>query len=76
MQTLDTYGDVDQATVAQHNLQVQQYAAGTLDESMIAASLQPDLNGQGDVSRVEYFAVPPNGTQLPVQVREKLARSY
>lgn len=69
MQTLDTYGEVDQTTVGQHNLQVQQYAAGTLDESMIAASLQPDLTGgQGDVSRVEYFAVPPNTTQLPVQV--------
>lgn len=69
MQTLDTYGDVDQGTVGGHNLQVQQYTAGTLDESMIAASLQPDLNGgQSDVSRVEYFAVPPNGTQLPVQV--------
>lgn len=68
MQTLDSYGDVDQTVVGQHNLQVQQYAAGTLDESMIAAALQPDLTGQGDVSRVEYFAVPPNGTQLPVQV--------
>lgn len=68
MQTLDTYGDMDQAGVGQHNLQVQQYAASTLDESMIAASLQPDLSGQGDVSRVEYFAVPPNGAQLPVQV--------
>lgn len=68
MQTLDTYGDVDQTTVGQHNLQVQQFTAGTLDETMIAASLQSDLTGQSDVSRVEYFAVPPNGAQLPVQV--------
>lgn len=63
MQTLDTYADVEQTTVAQHNLQVQQYATGTIDESMI-----DDLTGQGDVSRVEYFAVPTNAPHLPVQV--------
>lgn len=68
MQTLDSYGEVDETGMSAHNLEVQQYTASALDESMIAASLQPDLTGQGDVSRVEYFAVPPNGAQLPVQV--------
>lgn len=73
MQTLDTYAEVEgSATVGQHGLQVQSYATGALDESMIAASLQPDLNAQGEISRVEYFAVPPNGTQLPVQVGASL----
>lgn len=55
----------------QHNLQLQAYPT-TLDESMIASLSrfeQQDLSNQTDVSRVEYFAVPPNGTQLPVQVR-------
>lgn len=35
---------------------------------MIALTAQQDLSAQSDVSRVEYFAVPTNGAQLPVQV--------
>lgn len=72
VQSLDTYSvsDVNDPNVVQHNLQLQAYPT-TLDESMIASLSrfeQQELNNQSDVSRVEYFAVPPNGTQLPVQV--------
>lgn len=38
-----------------------------LDESMIASlTAQQDLPAQTDLSRVEYFAVPANGAQVPV----------
>lgn len=49
------------------SFKVQSYPS-TIDESMIATlTAQQDLSAQADVSRVEYFAVPTNGTQ-PVQV--------
>lgn len=47
--------------------QVQPYPSA-LDESMIASltAAQQDLTSPTDLSRVEYFAVPTNGTQVPV----------
>lgn len=80
VQSLDTYSvsDVNDPNIVQHNLQLQAYPT-TLDESMIASLSrleQQDLNTQSDVSRVEYFAVPPNGTQLPVQVSVTLLQEF
>lgn len=47
-------------------IQVQPYPS-SLDESMIASFTgQQDLPTQTDLSRVEYFAVPANTTQMPV----------
>ncbi|XP_017781821.1 PREDICTED: ankyrin repeat domain-containing protein 17-like isoform X2 [Nicrophorus vespilloides] len=59
---------INDVTEQQNNLQVNPYSA-SLDENMIATlAIQQDLKDMtGDVSRVEYFAVPNNGAQLPVQ---------
>lgn len=67
---LDTYNinEVTEQSVTQHHLQVQPYPTG-LEETMIASlSTSQDLGVQSDVSQVEYFAVPPSGAPLPVQV--------
>ncbi|KAL3278379.1 hypothetical protein HHI36_013707 [Cryptolaemus montrouzieri] len=65
--SLDTFGaEGGEQTMPQHGLQVQPYPSA-LDESMIASlATQQDLPPQTDLSRVEYFAVPANGTQLPM----------
>lgn len=46
--------------------QVQPYPSA-IDETMLASFAgQQELQNQTDLSRVEYFAVPANGTQVPV----------
>ncbi|XP_023310968.1 ankyrin repeat domain-containing protein 17 isoform X5 [Anoplophora glabripennis] len=68
VQTLESFNttDVSEQSLSQHNLQVQPYPSA-LDESMIASlTAQQDLPAQTDLSRVEYFAVPANGAQVPV----------
>ncbi|KRT80913.1 Ankyrin repeat-containing protein, partial [Oryctes borbonicus] len=74
VQSLESYNITeltDQAASQLNNIQVQSYSA-TLDETMIALTAQQELSSQSDVSRVEYFAVPTNGTQLPVQVQHTI----
>ncbi|KAK9744180.1 Ankyrin repeats (3 copies) [Popillia japonica] len=74
VQSLESYNITeltDQAASQLNNIQVQSYPA-TLDETMIALTAQQELSAQSDVSRVEYFAVPTNGAQLPVQVQHTI----
>ncbi|KAK9891834.1 hypothetical protein WA026_016633 [Henosepilachna vigintioctopunctata] len=65
--SLDTFSvESGEQSMSQHGLQVQPYPSA-LDESMIASlATQQDIPPQTDLSRVEYFAVPTNGTQLPM----------
>nr|XP_015840312.1 PREDICTED: ankyrin repeat domain-containing protein 17 isoform X7 [Tribolium castaneum] len=68
VQTLESFNtsDISDQSVNQHNLQVQPYPSA-IDETMLASfGGQQDLQNQSDLSRVEYFAVPTNGTQVPV----------
>ncbi|XP_044260011.1 ankyrin repeat domain-containing protein 17 isoform X12 [Tribolium madens] len=68
VQTLESFNtsDTNDQSVNQHNLQVQPYPSA-IDETMLASFAgQQDLQNQTDLSRVEYFAVPTNGTQVPV----------
>nr|XP_023030075.1 ankyrin repeat domain-containing protein 17-like [Leptinotarsa decemlineata] len=68
VQTLESFNatEISEQSLSQHNLQVQPYPSA-LDESMIASlAAQQDLTPQTDLSRVEYFAVPTNGSQVPV----------
>ncbi|KAJ8935953.1 hypothetical protein NQ314_012575 [Rhamnusium bicolor] len=68
VQTLESFNatEVSEQSLSQHNLQVQPYPSA-LDESMIASlTAQQELPAQTDLSRVEYFAVPTNATQVPV----------
>ncbi|XP_063908779.1 ankyrin repeat domain-containing protein 17 isoform X5 [Zophobas morio] len=68
VQTLESFNtsDINDQSVNQHNLQVQPYPSG-IDETMLASFAgQQELQNQTDLSRVEYFAVPANGAQVPV----------
>ncbi|XP_050507031.1 ankyrin repeat domain-containing protein 17-like isoform X3 [Diabrotica virgifera virgifera] len=68
VQQLESFNttEVSEQNLSQHNLQVQPYPSA-LDESMIASlAAQQDLPAQADLSRVEYFAVPTNTSQVPV----------
>ncbi|CAG9861269.1 unnamed protein product [Phyllotreta striolata] len=68
VQQLESFNttEVNEQSLSQHNLQVQPYPSA-LDESMIASlAAQQDLPTPTDLTRVEYFAVPTNGAQVPV----------
>ncbi|XP_068908725.1 ankyrin repeat domain-containing protein 17 isoform X12 [Tenebrio molitor] len=68
VQTLESFNtsDINDQSVNQHNLQVQPYPSA-IDETMLASFAgQQELQNQTDLSRVEYFAVPTNGAQVPV----------
>ncbi|CAH0553399.1 unnamed protein product [Brassicogethes aeneus] len=68
VQSLESFStsDISDQSLSPHNLQVQPYPSA-LDESVIASlAAQQDLPGGSDMSRVEYFAVPTNGSQVPV----------